>query len=204
MFICGIATMTFGIALSCKANLGTSPISSVPWVLSLCTPFSVGFLTIAMNLLFVAVQPLLLRAFYWRELMGQVIVTIPFGNSIDFFMWVLQDYNPDTLLERWIACLASVVILAFGVFLEVRAKIFLAAGEGLVNVLAFITKRKFSTLKNCFDITLVSISVIISLFEFGALRGVGLGTIAAAVLVGRMVYLYETYLHFFDKWKVKA
>lgn len=31
MFICGIATMTFGIALSCKANLGTSPISSVPW-----------------------------------------------------------------------------------------------------------------------------------------------------------------------------
>lgn len=45
-------------------------------------------------------------------------------------MWVLQDYNPDTLLERWIACLASVVILAFGVFLEVRAKIFLAAGEG--------------------------------------------------------------------------
>lgn len=84
MFICGIAAMTFGIALSCKANLGTSPISSVPWVLSLCTPFSVGFLTIAMNLLFVAVQPLLLRAFYWRELMGQVIVTIPFGNSIDF------------------------------------------------------------------------------------------------------------------------
>lgn len=52
MFICGIAAMTFGIALSCKANLGTSPISSVPWVLSLCTPFSVGFLTIAMNLLF--------------------------------------------------------------------------------------------------------------------------------------------------------
>ena len=44
MFICGIAAMTFGIALSCKANLGTSPISSVPWVLSLCTPFSVGFL----------------------------------------------------------------------------------------------------------------------------------------------------------------
>ena len=52
MFICGIAAMTFGIALSCKANLGTSPISSVPWVLSLCTPFSVGFLTIAMNLCF--------------------------------------------------------------------------------------------------------------------------------------------------------
>ena len=170
MFICGIATMTFGIALSCKANLGTSPISSVPWVLSLCTPFSVGFLTIAMNLLFVAVQPLLLRAFYWRELMGQVIVTIP----------------------------------AFGVFLEVRAKIFLAAGEGLVNVLAFVSHKSFSLIKNCFDISLVTLAIIIAFMEFSGLYGVGLGTVAAAVLAGRIIYLYETYLHFFDKWKVKA
>lgn len=157
-----------------------------------------------MNLLFVAVQPLLLRAFYWRELMGQVIVTIPFGNSIDFFMWVLQDYNPDTLLERWIACLASVVILAFGVFLEVRAKIFLAAGEGLVNVLAFVSHKSFSLIKNCFDISLVTLAIIIAFMEFGGLHGVGLGTVAAAVLAGRIIHLYETYLHFFDKWKVKA
>lgn len=135
---------------------------------------------------------------------GQVIVTIPFGNSIDFFMWILQDYNPDTLLERWIACLASVVILAFGVFLEVRAKIFLAAGEGLVNVLAFVSHKSFSLIKNCFDISLVTLAIIIAFMEFGGLHGVGLGTVAAAVLAGRIIYLYETYLHFFDKWKVKA
>ena len=100
MFICGIACMTFGIALSCKADLGTSPISSVPLVLSMCTPFSVGIITIIMNLAFIAVQPLLLRAFYWRELIGQVILTVPFGYSIDLFMWVLQDVNPETQFEK--------------------------------------------------------------------------------------------------------
>lgn len=100
MFICGIACMTFGIALSCKADLGTSPISSVPWVLSMCTPFSVGIITIIMNFVFIAVQPLLLRAFYWRELIGQVILTVPFGYGIDLFMWVLQDVNPETQLEK--------------------------------------------------------------------------------------------------------
>ena len=204
MFICGIVCMTFGIALSCKADLGTSPISSVPLVLSMCTPFSVGIITIIMNFAFIAVQPLLLRAFYWRELIGQVILTVPFGYSIDFFMWVLQDVNPETQLEKWAACLISIAVLAFGVFLEVRAKIFFAAGEGLVNVLTFISRKNFSLIKNGFDITLVVISVIISLLEFSTLRGVGLGTIAAAVLVGRMIYLYEKYLHFFDRWKVKA
>ena len=200
MFICGIACMTFGIALSCKADLGTSPISSVPWVLSMCTPFSVGIITIIMNFAFIAVQPLLLRAFYWRELIGQVILTVPFGYSID----LLQDVNPETQLEKWAACLISIAVLAFGVFLKVRAKIFFAAGEGLVNVLTFISRKNFSLIKNGFDITLVVISVIISLLEFSTLRGVGLGTIAAAVLVGRMIYLYEKYLHFFDRWKVKA
>lgn len=64
-----------------------------------------------------------------------------------------------------------------------------AAGEGLVNVLTFISRKNFSLIKNGFDITLVTISVIISLLEFSTLRGVGLGTIAAAVLVGRMIYL---------------
>lgn len=204
MFICGIACMTFGIALSCKAYLGTSPISSVPLVLSMCTPLSVGIITIIMNFAFIAVQPLLLRAFYWRELIGQVILTVPFGYSIDLFMWVLQDVNPETQLEKWAACLISIAVLAFGVFLEVRARIFFAAGEGLVNVLTFISGKNFSLIKNGFDITLVVISVIISLLEFSTLRGVGLGTIAAAVLVGRMIYLYEKYLHFFKRWKVKA
>ena len=197
MFICGIACMTFGIALSCKADLGTSPISSVPLVLSMCTPFSVGIITIIMNFVFIAVQPLLLRAFYWRELIGQVILIVPFGYSIDLFMWVLQDVNPETQLEKWAACLISM-------FLEVLAKIFFAAGEGLVNVLTFISRKNFSLIKNGFDITLVVISIVISLLEFSTLRGVGLGTIAAAVLVGRMIYLYEKYLHFFDRWKVKA
>ena len=203
MFIGGICLMGFSIALSCKADLGTSPISSLPWVLSMITPYSVGVTTIVINLLIIAVQPLLLRKIYWREILGQICVTIPFGSSIDVFMWLLGWYNPETAAAKWAGCLISIVVIAFGIFLEVRAKIFLTAGEGFVNVMAFVTKKNFSLLKNCFDITLVTISIILSLFEFSELRGVGLGTIAAAVLVGRMVYLYEKYVHFFDKWKVK-
>lgn len=196
--------MGFAIALSCKADLGTSPISSLPWVLSMITPYSVGVTTIVINLLIIAVQPLLLGKIYWRELLGQVCVTIPFGSSIDVFMWLLSWYNPETALAKWAGCLISIVVIAFGIFLEVRAKIFLTAGEGFVNVMAFVTKKKFSLLKNCFDITLVTISIILSLFEFSELRGVGLGTIAAVILVGRMVFIYEKYVHFFDKWKVNS
>ena len=70
--------------------------------------------------------------------------------------------------------------------------------------MAVVSHKNCSLIKNCFDISLVTLAVIIAFMEFGGLHGVGLGTVAAAVLAGRIIYLYETYLHFFDKWKVKA
>lgn len=202
MFLVGIFTMTIGIALSCKADLGTSPISSVPWVLSMFTPWSIGEITIVLNLLFIIAQPILLRQIYWRELLGQLVTLLAFGYCIDFSMNLLSWVAPDTLFWQWFDCILSTIILAFGVFLCIRAKIFVAAGEGIVLVIAFVSKIKFSIIKNCFDCTLVAISLAISFMHFGAMRGVGVGTIAAAILVGRWIQLYSNKLHIFDKWSI--
>lgn len=200
MFIVGIFVMTLGIALSCKADLGTSPISSVPWVVSMFTPWSIGELTIIINVIFIIMQPILLRKIYWRDLLGQLVTLIVFGKCIDFSMNLLSWVAPVTLLWKWFYCIFSTIILALGIFLCVRAKIFLAAGEGIVLVIAFVSKIKFSNVKNYFDITLVAISLAISFMEFSEMRGVGLGTIASAVLTGRWLQLYSNKLHIFDKW----
>ena len=167
-------------------------------------PFSLGDITIMMNIVMILAQPLILRALYVRELVGQLLTTLAFGCSIDFSMGLLDWFIPGSALEQWLACLLSIVVLALGVFLEVRAKIFLVAGEGVVSVLAFVTQKKFSLIKNCFDISLVTLAIIISWVEFGTLQGVGAGTVVAAVLVGRFVHLYESRLIFFDRWKVEA
>ena len=159
---------------------------------------------IMMNIVMILAQPLILRALYVRELVGQLLTTLAFGCSIDFSMGLLDWFIPASPLEQWLACLLSIVVLALGVFLEVRAKIFLVAGEGVVSVLAFVTQKKFSLIKNCFDISLVTLAIIISWGEFGTLQGVGAGTVVAAVLVGRFVHLYESRLSFFDRWKVEA
>ena len=194
--------MTLGIALSCTADLGTSPISSVPWVLSMFTPWSIGEITIVLNLLFIIAQPILLRQIYWRELLGQLITLIAFGYCIDFSMSLLDWVAPDTLFWQWFDCILSTIILALGVFLCIRAKSFVAAGEGIVLVISLISRIRFSIIKNCFDCTLVAISLAISFMHFGAMRGVGVGTIPAAILVGRWIQLYSNRLHIFDKWSI--
>ncbi len=38
LLLAGLAIMAFGVAFSIKASLGTSPISSVPYVISLFSP----------------------------------------------------------------------------------------------------------------------------------------------------------------------
>ena len=201
MSIAGIYIMTIGIALSCIADLGTSPISSVPWVISLFTDYTVGETTIILNLLMIVVQPVLLRQLYYWELGLQIFTTFFFGSGIDFSMKMLAWLQPHSLLQQWAICFASIVILALGVFLAVNAKVFMAAGEGIVSVLAFVTKKKFSLVKNAFDISLVIVSVVMSVYNFGFLKGVGLGAIVAAIGVGRCVQFYMNHIHLIDKWK---
>ena len=200
MFLFGIFSMSIGIAISCRADLGTSPISSVPWVLSMFLPLTFGEITILMNIIFIAVQPVLMKKIYWRELIGQFVTLLLFGYLIDLSMELLSFIEPKIALFKWLYCILGTIVLALGVFLCVKAKIFVASGEGIVLAIAFFLKARFSTVKNCFDITLVIISSTISMLEFGMLKGVGPGTIAAAILVGRWVQLYNNRLTFINRY----
>ena len=49
LLLAGLTIMAFGVAFSIKADLGTSPISSVPYAVSEFTPLTVGTATIVMH-----------------------------------------------------------------------------------------------------------------------------------------------------------
>ena len=60
-FILGVCINSFGVAFITKAALGTSPISSIPYVLDLAFPPTFGETTFAMNLVYIVLQVVLLR-----------------------------------------------------------------------------------------------------------------------------------------------
>ena len=49
IFLVGLFVNSLGVSLITKGNLGTSPISSIPYVLSLNFPFSLGNFTIVFS-----------------------------------------------------------------------------------------------------------------------------------------------------------
>ena len=60
--------MALGIALVTNSNLGTTPITSLPYALGAIFALSLGTATFLLNLLFVALQKVLLRKEFPRPI----------------------------------------------------------------------------------------------------------------------------------------
>lgn len=185
IFLClGLTIMAFGVAFSIKAALGTSPISSVPYVTSTISGLSVGTTTIIMNFMFVLIQIAILRKKYdWFQLL-QFPAAIVFGTMIDVAEYVLKPISFSNYFEQWLLCVVGVFLVALGVSVEVMANLVTTAGEGIVLAICQVAPVKFSNMKVAFDVTLVCISIALSFIFLGHLDGAREGTIAAAVFVG--------------------
>lgn len=185
LFLCaGLCIMAFGVAFSIEASLGTSPISSLPYVSSLLTPLSVGNTTILMHCVFILIQILILRKRYDPIQLIQLPVAFLFGYLTDFAVWALDKVTYNTYWQQWILCILGILLVAIGVSFEVAANVVTLAGEGVVLAICKVCPIKFGYMKVAFDVTLVLISCILSLIFLGGLHGVREGTIAAAVFVG--------------------
>ena len=192
--------MAFGVACSIKANLGTSPISSVPYVISLFSPLTVGTATILMHCVFILIQILLLRKQYHPIQLMQLPVAVFFGYLTDFGVWAVQGISCNTYWQQWILCLIGIFLVAVGVSLEVKAGVVVLAGEGVVLAVCKIFPVKFGFMKVGFDVTLVVIACILSLVFTEHLQGVREGTVAAALLVGMIA---KQLGKFWEKWPLE-
>ena len=188
----GLVIMAFGVAFSIKAALGTSPISSVPYVTARISGLSVGTTTtIIMNFLFVLIQIAILRRQYeWFQLL-QFPAAVLFGVMIDVAEAVLAPLPAGNYAQQWLLCAAGIFFIALGVSVEVMANLVTTAGEGIVLAICKVVPVKFGNMKMAFDITLVCISIVLSLLFLGQLDGVREGTVAAALLVGQITKRFQ-------------
>lgn len=199
MLLVGFGVMAFGVAFSIKGALGTSPISSVPYVTGYISGLSVGTTTIIMNGIFVLLQILILRRRYqWVQLL-QFPAAIVFGLFIDGAGVVLQGVHYGNYLEQWLLCILGIVLVALGVSIEVTARLITTAGEGVVLAICQVAPVKFGNMKVIFDVTLVCIAVVTGLIFLGRLEGVREGTVAAAICVGLLTKQFNKPLAKFEQ-----
>lgn len=193
-FTIGVIINAFGVAIITKAALGTSPISSVPYVLSLRFPWSLGQFTFVFNLLFIAAQVVLRGRNFPPIQFLQIVVNLVFSAFIDVGMKLLWWFEPDFLPVKLVALVLGCAVLGCGISIEVAPDALLVPGEGLVGTLSEKLNKRFGSVKIGFDLTLVAIALILSFIFFRGINGLGLGTIISALIVGRFVNLCNAHL----------
>lgn len=187
----GVVINSFGIAFITKAALGTSPISSVPLVLSNKFPLSFGAVSFVINMLFIFAQMIMLKKDFEKIQILQIAVNVVFSVAIDGSMYILQFLNPHAIIIKLICLVIGCAILGFGITVEVAPNVLMVPGEGIVSAISKTLKKEFGNVKLCFDISLMSTALILSLLFFHGLNGIGVGTILSAFLVGNFVKVFR-------------
>ena len=197
-FFCaaGLILISFGVALTTKAGLGTSPISAIPYSLSLIIPgLSMGTWLILFSIALVLIEIILLKGkMPAKSWISQLLISFPVGWLIDAAMWLLTPFNLEVYLVKVLTVILGCVIIALGAYLCVSASLLVLPGDGFVQVLAQVTGKSFGGVRVISDTTQILIAAVLCLIFLHALVGVREGTIIAAILVGSIVKIFARIL----------
>ncbi len=194
LFLIGLLINSLGVSLITKACLGTSPISSIPYVLSLNFNLTLGNFTIIFSLLLILLQLFILKKDFHAEHLLQIPISVLFGYFIDLTMLLLSNMNPSNYIMSFVYLLAGCIVLGFGVYIEVVADVAMLPGESFVRAVSSKWNFEFGTTKVIFDTSMAVIAGAISFILAGELSGVREGTIIAAILVGFIARLFRKVL----------
>ena len=198
LFIIGLFVNSFGVSFITKASLGTSPISSIPYTLSLGFKPTLGMFTLYMSIILIIIQMILLRKNFPKQYLLQIPVAIAFSWFIDLAMQLLSFMDPHTYLIKFFYLIVGCVILGIGVYLEMIADVVMLPGESFVRAVSVTFHKEFGKTKMVFDSSMTVIAAVIGLVIFHKIAGVREGTVIAALLVGMIARYLKRKLGFVE------
>lgn len=198
VFSIGLYFLSMGIVLIVRSTLGTTPISSVNYVLSLNTPLTLGTCTFIINMLLILGQFWLIRDRMTRRDTIEILLQIPFSflfsAFIDLNMLLTANVVPSSYVVSLLLLAAGCLTQALGVTLELKPRVAMMSAEAFVRYASQRYGKEFGRLKVWFDVSLVSLAIILSLIISSHIQGVREGSVVAAVVTGYIVTFMNTRL----------
>lgn len=207
LLLISLYLMTLGVAFCVRSCLGSSVISSLPFVFSLAgekgmvPDLSIGDYTIIMNFVLVLCQIAVLRRRFEPVQLFQLVIGAVFGQLIDLNMYLTDGLECVTLPAQALVQFAGCTIMGIGIAFEVRCGSVTMPGEGISIAISQVSGRPFAKIKIWVDTTLVVLAIAFSYLFFGGWlwNVIGAGTLFAMIYVGLVVRMLSPYLGWFDR-----
>lgn len=195
----GTIFVALGVTICSKANLGVSMIAAPAFIVyeflsTLWAGFSVGMVEYLIQGLLLIILCIILRKFNWRFLLAFLVAFI-YGYVLDFFLWVFSGVEFNTPIIRWIFLIVGDSVTAFGVACFFKTTWPLQVYELFVSKISSTFNININKTKWLFDITLLTISIILAFTLFGdvtsfnwstiwynSFHSIGLGTLVTTII----------------------
>lgn len=188
VYICGLFALALGIVLNTKANLGVSPIISIPYSISIIWSINLGVATAGIYILYVIGQIAVLEKKFSPVQLLQIPLSIVFGILINFLSRFIT-INSSNLIINLLLLILGILCTGLGASLTLLMNILPNAADGFVQAVSIKTNKKLGLVKNILDASSVVVTVIIGLMFSGRIVGIGLGTVLAVIGIGRAIAL---------------
>lgn len=193
LYLAGLAILSVGVVLNTKTGLGVSAINSVPFVISQLSGYTLGVMTVVVYMVHILIQVILLKKFTIQMLL-QVPFSVLFGAYVNLFNDSL-DFMAEGIVWQILLLLVAVVLTSLGAYLSVAMNIVPNAPDAMAKTVGEKLGKDYGYGKNVVDIICVIISCAIGLIFSGRIIGIGIGSVAAALLIGRGIKLWGKVLH---------
>lgn len=193
----GALAMTFGVALSIRAEIGVAPGSVVSYAVSRLTPLSVGICSSLFHVFCIGVQLLLTR-----RLTAMLVIQLPlafvFGQLIDFFLWLLPVFSRGLAFDIMLLC-AGLVIFSLGIRAIAGANLLLMPADNLARTAGEKLGWALPKAKLAFDIVITATGALLMLiFSGDVLSVIGIGTLICVAGTGPLIGLFTRLMPFLD------
>ena len=188
VYLGGLAILSLGVVINTKTGLGVSPINSVPFSISELTGYTLGLMTVIVYLFCIVIQAILLKKITLKMLL-QVPFSVLFGTYVNLFNGAMN-IPMDSMVAKVIWFMIAIVCISVGVYLSVNMNIVPNAPDALAKAIGETLKKDMGFGKNLLDIICVVTSCSIGLIFAGKLIGIGIGSVATALLIGRCIKLW--------------
>lgn len=197
LFLIGLFIASMGVAFSAKAGLGTSPVASVPYSVSLISSqFSFGGWLNLWSVIQIIVQIIVMKGkCNYIEIAIQTVLAFAYGYLTNLSCYIIRNINVGSYLLQLVFMLLGCFILALGIWIQVKGGVAMLPGEAMNRAISIRTGKRYENIKILFDGIYILLSALICVIFLHRLEGVREGSIIAAVLVGSIIKLYERIYH---------
>lgn len=193
MFLIGLFVASMGVAFSTKAGLGTSPVASVPYSISLISHlFTFGGWLNLLSVIQIAVQIAVMRGkCNYLEIAIQTVLAFVYGYLTNLSCFIIRDLTVGSYAAQVAYMLLGCFVLALGIWIQVKGGVAMLPGEAMNRAISIRTGKRYENVKILFDVVYILISAAICLIFLHKLEGVREGSIIAALTVGNIIKMYE-------------